>query len=176
MKEKLEKIDELRRRANVSYQLAKEALEKNDYDVLEALIDLEKEGKVDHGTPAAAQPGEKSEKKTRPSEDGISASIKRLFHKSMQSSFVLKDKNREQVLKLPLLVALVLILITMPVSLVLLILAIVFKYKLLIRHDDGTVTNFNEVIDDLNEEYESVKARKAAEKEAVNLDKDEEQK
>ena len=175
MKEKLEKIDELRRRANVSYQLAKEALEKNDYDVLEALIDLEKEGKVNHAIPAA-QPVEKTEKKTKPSEDGISASIKRLFHKSMQSSFILKDKNREQVLKLPLLIALILVIITMPVSLVLLILAIVFKYKLLIRHDDGTVTNFNEVIDDLNEEYESVKARKAAEKEAVNLDKDEEQK
>ncbi|NMB39243.1 MAG: DUF4342 domain-containing protein [Firmicutes bacterium] len=44
---KLEQIEKLRERANVSYDEAKQALESADGDILEALIYLEKQGKVD---------------------------------------------------------------------------------------------------------------------------------
>ena len=43
METTLEKIDEVRKRANVSYGEAKEALESCNGDVVEALIYLEKE-------------------------------------------------------------------------------------------------------------------------------------
>jgi translation elongation factor EF-Ts len=39
----LEKIDALRERVGVSYRVAKELLEKNNGDILEALIDFENE-------------------------------------------------------------------------------------------------------------------------------------
>lgn len=161
MKDRLEKIDLIKERANVTYQEAKEALEKNDYDVLETLIDLERQSKLkDEKKVGEKSEPKKEEKKTTPSEDGISQSIKRLFKKSMSSSFILKDKNKEQVLKLPLLIAALLILFTLPFSLLVLILAVVFKYKLIIKHDDGKTTCFNEVIDNLNEEYDSRKENK----------------
>lgn len=44
--EKLEKVEALRAKAGVSYEDAKAALESNDWDVLDAMIALEKEGKV----------------------------------------------------------------------------------------------------------------------------------
>ena len=42
----LEQIDLLRKRANVSYEEAKEVLEKFDGDIIEALVYLEKNKKV----------------------------------------------------------------------------------------------------------------------------------
>ena len=41
-----EKVEKLRQHANVSYEEAKEALERSDWDILDAMIYLEKTGKV----------------------------------------------------------------------------------------------------------------------------------
>lgn len=43
--EQLEKVEKLRERADVSYEEAKEALEACDWDLLDAMVWLEKEGK-----------------------------------------------------------------------------------------------------------------------------------
>ena len=43
----LEKVEKLRERANVSYQEAKAALEENNWDLLDAMVALEKAGKTD---------------------------------------------------------------------------------------------------------------------------------
>ena len=45
--DKLEKVEKLRERANVSYEEAKAALEANDWDLLDAMVALEKSGKTD---------------------------------------------------------------------------------------------------------------------------------
>ncbi len=42
----IEQVEKLQQRANVTYEEAKDALEKNDGDILEALIQLEKDGKT----------------------------------------------------------------------------------------------------------------------------------
>ncbi len=44
--EQLEKVEKLRQRANVSYEEAKEALEASGWDLLDAMVYLEKQGKV----------------------------------------------------------------------------------------------------------------------------------
>lgn len=44
--DKLEKVEKLREKTGVSYEDAKRALEASDYDMLDALIFLEKEGKA----------------------------------------------------------------------------------------------------------------------------------
>ena len=176
MPDRLEKIDIIKERANVSYQAAKEALEKNDYDVVETLIDLEKQNKlrdeaeIKNNRQSFSGKSE-TEKKYGATENRSSQKVKGLFRKSMDSSFILKNKNEEQVLKLPLLVAVLLILFTVPFSIILLILAIVFGYKIIVRHD-GKTTCFNQVIDDLNEKYEQRKEEKSEMTEdKINLDK-----
>lgn len=44
--DQLEKVEKLRERANVSYEEAKEALEASGWDMLDAMVYLEKNGKV----------------------------------------------------------------------------------------------------------------------------------
>ncbi len=44
--EQLEKVEKLREKANVSYEEAKEALEASNWDILDAMVYLEKAGKV----------------------------------------------------------------------------------------------------------------------------------
>ena len=44
--DKLEKVEKLRERANVSYEEARSALEENDWDLLDAMVALEKFGKT----------------------------------------------------------------------------------------------------------------------------------
>ena len=51
--EHLEKVEKLKEKANVSYEEAKAALESCDWDILDALVKLESEGKV-NGTDTAA--------------------------------------------------------------------------------------------------------------------------
>lgn len=72
----LEQIDELRKRANVSYEIAKETLEKFDGNVLEALLYLEKENKI----------------KTCES-SGFFAMVKSLIKKANSTRFVIKKKD-----------------------------------------------------------------------------------
>ena len=42
----LEKVERLREHANVTFEEAKMVLEKNQWDLLEAMVDLERQGKV----------------------------------------------------------------------------------------------------------------------------------
>ena len=42
----LEQVEKLRQRANISYDEARAALEKTDGDILEAIINLEKENRI----------------------------------------------------------------------------------------------------------------------------------
>lgn len=44
--DELEKVERLRQKADVSYEEAKEALEKCGWDLLDAMVELEKQGKV----------------------------------------------------------------------------------------------------------------------------------
>ena len=46
MMDKLEKVEKLRERANVTYEEARDALERTDWDLLDAIVILEKMGKT----------------------------------------------------------------------------------------------------------------------------------
>lgn len=48
-----EKVEKLRERANVSYEEAKQALENSNWDILDAMIYLEQNGKVNGSGPAS---------------------------------------------------------------------------------------------------------------------------
>ena len=44
--ENFEKVEKLREKTGVSYEDAKKVLEENNYDMLDAIIELERQGKV----------------------------------------------------------------------------------------------------------------------------------
>jgi hypothetical protein len=74
--------------------------------VLDTLIDLERQGKLKAKALLEKRKKQvKKRKKESPkTEEGLGYSIKKLFKKSMSSSFILKDHNGEQFLNFPLLV------------------------------------------------------------------------
>lgn len=53
----LEKVEKIREKTGVSYEEAKAALEANNYDMLDAIVDLEKEGKIKNGQTASYTTG-----------------------------------------------------------------------------------------------------------------------
>lgn len=124
--DRMEMIEKLRAKANVSYEEAKEALEKTDWDMLDALVLLEKEGKVTDPQPQAEYTTQEPEDKKVYVEvnprmkEGFSRLwdwIKMVFRKGNTNQFVVSRKGEE--------------LIAIPIT-VLVLLLICFKHYALI--------------------------------------------
>lgn len=137
----LEKIDMLMERANISYKEAKEALEKYDGDMVEALIYLEDAHKTGPKT-SNVNTGQKhyrhqrQQYHQRPQNDFFD-DMKKFFDKMHKTSFVIGKKGKK-VLDIPLTVAAIIILLTLPISLILLVLPYVFGYKIVILDPKGS--------------------------------------
>lgn len=117
--EQLEKVEKLRQRANVSYEEAKNALQACDWDMLEAMVYLEKLGKVESpnqqsfSTSFEEQPQYTSVEETVKrnseyhSEERFGSKLKRVIRKLIkigkENDFLITREGRE-VLKVPVLV------------------------------------------------------------------------
>lgn len=118
-----EKVEKLREKANVSYEEAKEALEKSNGDILDAMILLEKEGKTKKAGAERYSTKyekelerfrnceEKQERRERAKEEcrSFGEKLKSLLKKSAEN-FLVIDRKGERILKLPIF-AVILILI-----------------------------------------------------------------
>ena len=118
--EMFEKVDKLRERANVTYEEAKDALDRANGDILDAMILLEREGKTrnegngffsTNGSTDSCTEDEKQARKERIKENGrtFGEKVKELFRKSTVNYLVVEHKG-ETLIKLPIL-AFVLILL-----------------------------------------------------------------
>ncbi|MCD4711712.1 MAG: DUF4342 domain-containing protein [Clostridiales bacterium] len=145
----LEKIDMLMERANISYKEAKEALERHDGDMVEALIELEASNKT--GKPKLQSKSVKVHVQSRKgnphkSDTDFFEDVKKFFEKMHKTSFVIGKKGH-RVLDIPLTIAGLIVLFTMPVSLFLLILPYLFGYKILILDPDGKKMKVEDAFD-----------------------------
>ncbi len=118
----LDKIDLIMERANVTYEEAKEALEKHNGDLVEALIELEK--------------GEKIKKNRKKIKEDINEKSSSFFNKlsdeikKMHKQKFRIKKDEEQIINIPLTLAVLLIIITFPFSLLLLAILFLIGYKI----------------------------------------------
>ncbi|EJO5347363.1 DUF4342 domain-containing protein [Clostridium botulinum] len=146
----LEQIDLLRKRANVSYEEAKEVLEKFDGDVIEALVYLEKNKKINEDSCC---------------ESKFFKKIKMLIRKGNKTKVVVRKKE-ETVLKVPVNVVILCTVLAFPVAIVATILALVTKHSIRIEKKSGeeskvndilnkVSTKVNDIVDDLSEEKEA---------------------
>lgn len=121
----LEKVEKIREKTGVSYEAAKEALEASNYDILDAIVYLEKQGKV-KGPAVEVVTVEETDKKERREKfkktqddyekkckngvkDGLNSFFKWLgsvLKKSVETSFVVERKH-EQLITMPVLVLIV---------------------------------------------------------------------
>lgn len=136
MKVTLEQIDLLRKRANVSYEDAKEALERYEGDIVEALVYLEKEDKI------------KSKKKNECKNDFMSK-LRNIIKKGNETKLIIKN-DKSTVLNIPITLAIIVTIIGTPFVIIGLIVALLTKHKISIEKIDGKNYEVNKVFDKMS--------------------------
>jgi len=134
----LEQIDELRKRANVSYEEAKDALELCQGNLIEALVYLEKQNKV--------YPDEK------PCNAGnFFKKIKSLIKKCNETKLIIQ-KNDIVVLNVCVTIGIIATIVATPLVITLLILALVTNHKIRIRknNNDNEDSQANKIFDKMS--------------------------
>src|SRR5690554_3374031 len=121
MKITIEMIDELRRRANVSFEDAKIALEKCEGDLVEALVYLEKQNKF------------KSENTQK---NSFSDTIKRLIEKGNKTRFIV-SKNGRTALNLSLTISIIVFILAFHISAIALVIALFAGYRFRFEKNNG---------------------------------------
>jgi hypothetical protein len=129
----LEQIDLLRKRANVSYKEAKEALEKCGGNIVEALAYLEEENKI---RPENKFYGDSS----------FVQKIKTLISKSNKINFTI-SRNNSIILNIPLTLAVILLIISLPITIAALILALLTNCKIGFNKENGEEYGINKNIE-----------------------------
>ena len=148
----IELIDEMRKRTNCSYQEAKELLKKNNGDLIEAIIELEK-----------SRPHRSHHHRNK--NCNFKTTTKKLIDKGSTTYFKI-EKNKETFLNIPVIILGIIVLITMPFFWLYLILALILYlmgYKIRIKKDAGRTIEVQEIIADLGSKFKTV-AKKINEK------------
>ena len=164
--ENLEKVEKLRERANVTYEEAKAALEECEWDLLDAMVSLEKQGKAkgpdqsvvstsyeeqDHYEPVkeTVYEGRKQEK------EGIKGIIRRFFDICRNNAFCVK-KNEEQIIRIPVILLVLILFFTWKVALPILIIGLFFGLRYSFEGKDD-LSQANELMDSAGNAADRVK-------------------
>ena len=122
-----EMVENLRSKANATYEEAKAALEATDWDMLDALVLLEQNGKVDTTTPEYTTKEKEEPRQTGSRQKGslskLGAWIRKMFALGNKNQFVINRKGTEMV-SIPITVMALLTVLVWPFSLVLLFVGI----------------------------------------------------
>jgi hypothetical protein len=117
--EHIEMVERLHEKAGISYTDAKDALERSGWDMLEALVLLEREGKIDPLTASTSSSdgGTSYEKVTATASrkesnfheamNSVREKLRKLFDDSLATDFVVKHQGKE-IFRLQVLIALIL--------------------------------------------------------------------
>ena len=160
--ERIDMVEGLRKRANVSYEEAKAALEQNNWDMLDALVYLEGQGKVHE--PAAASYSTRQEPEAPPKKvekgsftrgiHNLMAFFDRIIEKGTQNSFIV-SKDDKRVVGMPMILFIILLFSCFFIIIPLLITAVLFGYK--IRFEGPESRSANVVLNKVTQTVETVK-------------------
>ena len=173
--EMLEKVELVREKTGVSYQDAKDALEACDYDVLDAIIWLEGQGKADTQTASfettsasatktasiemqeAQEEYQRTSKKTKLGEmwSSFCNEARRLVRSGLDMTFI-AERNGERVVAIPLLLIIIGIL-AWGASIWLLIIGLFFGFRYRIEGASPVTIDVNEAMDKAADAAESIK-------------------
>lgn len=140
----LEKIDELRKRANVSFEKAKEILEKYDGNLVEALIHLEKENKIRFSSGDGAKT--------------LFDKVGAVINKGNNIRFIV-TKNERTTLNLSLTVTVVIGALTFHVSAIALVIGMLTGYKFKFEKNTGEFMKVNSVLDTVQDNMNHLKKK-----------------
>ncbi len=132
----LEQIDELRKRANVSYEDAKNALEQNSGDLIAALVYLEKQNKI--------KPEEIPSRESK-----FFKTVKKLIKKGNETKIIVK-KDDNVVLNISVTLGIIISIAVTPLTIVAIILALVTNHKIRIQKKNSEDLEVNKVFDKMS--------------------------
>lgn len=143
MSTNLQNIDLVKERANVSYEDAKDALEKCNNDVVDSLVYLEKQNKIKSGEKVKC-------------ESTVFNKIKELVKKGNSTRFIIKKKENA-LLNICVTFAAVITVVAFPAVIAVLILALITNHKIRFEKANGeSIENVNEVFDKMSASITSV--------------------
>jgi lipopolysaccharide/colanic/teichoic acid biosynthesis glycosyltransferase len=144
---RMENIDELRRRTNVSYEAAKDALEKCDDNLLEALVYLEKQNMVKPNT-------------TCENKESLWDKFKKLIRKGNNTRFIIRKKEAN-VLSISVTLAVIITIIAPYVTFFGLIAALFTGHRIKFEGKDFELGKVNKMMDKVAESVDSAKRKMA---------------
>lgn len=173
--ERLHRVEVVRAKAHVSFEEARDALEASGYDMLDALVALERQGK------AAGQTASYSTADTRPADDAVQMSqaqsdyenktkhlnfergfsrcmdaLKRVLRKSIDVSFVVSRRGR-QLASVPLLVFILLAIVFFWVIVPLVIVGLFFEFRYRLEGVGAVTVDVNRWSEKASEGAEALK-------------------
>lgn len=138
----LEQIDELRRRANVSYNDAKEALEASNGNILDALVYLENHKDVN----------------TKEKESvTFTEVVKKIIKKGNETDFMIKKEN-QNVLKVPVTVATGVAILAPHVAAIGVGISLVTGHKIRFKGQNGEDMKVNKAMDKVSNAVDNIKS------------------
>ncbi len=167
--DKLEKVEKLRERANISYEAAKAALEENNWDLLDAMVALEKAGlakapeQEQYSTSYDQQKEyipvkkkvEEQQKKKRRLGSSVGEVIRSIIRICRDNSLVVTRHDHE-ILRLPLLIAIAVAIITWSFIIPVMLVSLLFDCRYSFEGPDG-LDNANAFMDSVSDAAENLK-------------------
>ena len=162
----MEMVEKLREKTGLSYEEARAALERADWNLLDALIALEKEGKVQGGSgrystdeAQTAAPNDRTDSESfGDMMRRFGRWLQRLFHKGNINQLCMDGKDGAQALSIPVTLFVLLLLVAFWVVLPLMIIALFCGCRFRFRGPDLGRESVNKVMDKATEVADTIKA------------------
>ncbi|MDU2490607.1 MAG: DUF4342 domain-containing protein [Clostridium celatum] len=165
-----EMIKKLMEKAHVTYEEAQEILERCNWDLLDAIIYLERSGKVENNDTTTIieikedeQKKEDNTKKKQESYGGVGEIIGRIFKglgkviaKGNKNYFEIK-KDNEKPIRISLTISILLLVFFMPPTVILLIIGLFCGYKYSIGGPNMNYHGVNDVFEKVSESADTIK-------------------
>lgn len=167
--DQFEKVEKLKERANVTYEEAKSALEACGWDILEAMIYLEKMGKVSrppqtsYSTGPQQEQGQQESAQTKEKESfgemlgRFGRWCARWINKGNVNSFCV-EKNGSELLRVPVTLLIVLLIFTFWIIVPLMIIGLFFDMRYHFQGPDVKSMDINRAMDTVADAAENLKS------------------
>ncbi len=156
----MEMVEKLRKSANVTFEEARDALERANWDLLDAMIELERQGKI---KPGARYDTGSDEKETRTvyvnresDWDKFRKSFKDVCRKLCKNDLQ-ATRDGQQLLRLPILIALLLLCVAFWVLLPLMLVSLFFGWRYSFCGPDFQNSKINEAMGKATDAAEDIK-------------------
>ncbi len=162
----LEMVEKLREMADISFEEAKRTLERNNWDLLDSVIELEKSGKTVKATSSYTTNSACGGKETglmpceRSGDSGFAKTCRwllSLLKKGITNKFEIR-RNGETILVIPVLLLIVLLFCAPYAVLILLAVGLLFRFRYTFKGEDLGRQEVNEVFDKAAGYAESIRS------------------